>query len=674
MKKSRILRCFLSALVIVFAYSIPASAQVWIFGSSGQGQNPFTAKGFAIKTESGKIQWLYSKFDNGGYDDNGNMYMKDGGTIYTGTNNGVQYINAVKADGKPYQLYAFTNRNPAVYTYMFAYQKKSQNGNFTPISNFTSCLGTPIRTSLDPTEFPNGIDTQWAIPINNFIFEPGTLYEYGFQQGMQANNGISMVLKDDGAGHYYGYLQQTFTADEQALYDKMKYVEYQFISSYTKVAGTDYFNVNFVPMRFSVQTFADLSAWNTTAAKVQSFIDGIIQSDYDGGRLKKTSIDNLKAELSSMQNQAETKVKYQLKAEADQSIAEMTNQIITDMDKAKTETVSDMTELNTELKAAGDFYDAAKNNVGTVAGNYKKESVDALKQTIDTASALTEENLQSEIDKAVTDLENAVINVKASQIQTDKIILNDFVNGITVTLKRGSVPDNVSLIVNRVDAADQRYKTYRDSIGKNVKEIEIFEILLYSGDKKIQPGQPMTVQFPVPDSMKSNDISVYLSGDDLKAGQISSVRTESFVVMDSNTTGYFSLVSFGKAIVIPQNTSPADNSKNNGSLTPKASRENVNVTRQTNLTTKKNPDEKERLLDLTTGAGNAAMSVTLSGKDRPQEKITDTVIPVSEVLKKGNPFWLLLSEAVLGILGGVYCGALIIGKFKKALSLRGNIK
>ncbi len=667
MNRYKAFRWFLFLLIVVFANSTSVSAQVWVFGSGGSGMNPFTAKGFAIKTESGKIQWLNSKFENGGYDGNGNMLMQDGGTTYTGTPNGVQYISTTKADGKPYQLYAFTNRNPLIYNFMFAYQKKSQNGNFTPISNFTKSLGTPTRTSTDLSEFPNGIDTQWAIPINNFAFEPGTLYEFGFQQGMRANNGISLVLQGDGGDHYYGYLQIPFSADEQALYDSKKYVEYQFISSYQQVAGTNYFNVHFVPMRFSVQTFADLSAWGTAAANVQSFINGITQSDYDRGRFSKASIDNLKAELSSMQNKADNVVKSQLKAEADQSIAEMTNKITADMNRAKTETgiFSDMTKLDTELKVANDFYDVAKNNVGTNVDNYTKESVDTLKQTIDAASALTKESQQSDIDNAVTKLDNAIINVKSSQIKTDKIILQDFVNGITVTLNKGSVPDNVSLIVNRVDAADQRYKPYKDSIGENVNDIEIFEILLYSSDKKIQPSQPMKVQIPVPDSMKSKDISVYLSGDDLKADQVSSIRTESFVQVNSNTTGYFSLMSSGKAIATSQNTPEADHSKTNGSSTAKASQENVHVTKQTDLTTKESPDEQHRLLDITAGAGNTAMSAALSGKVRPQEKIANTVIPVSEVLKKGNPFWLLLSAAVLGIFGAVYGGALIIGTLKK---------
>lgn len=668
MKKLGI-KYLISALIFSCAFCISASAQVWVFGSAGQGQNPFTAKGYAIKTESGKIQWLYSKFDNGGYDENGNMHMQDGGTVYTGTDNGVQYINAAKADGTTYQLYAFTNRNPLIYNFMFAYQRKSQNGEFAPVSDFNSHLGTPIRTSTDLTEFPNGTNQQWAIPINNFVFEPGTLYEFGFDQGMQANNGISMVLQDDGANHYYGYLMSPYTASEQALYDKMKNVEYQFISSYTKVDGTNYYNVHFVPMRFSVQTYADLSAWDTAAAKAQTFLNGISQSDYDSGRYSKASIDNLKAELASMQNTAQTQVKYQLKTEADKSIADMANKINDDINTAKTQAGADMTKLNEALTSANEFYAEAKNNIGTQIGNYQKEAVDALGTTIEKASALTKENLQADIDKAVTDLENAVINVKASQAQSDKIILSDFVTGIKVVLEKGSVPDNVSLIVSRVDTADQRHKPIADSIGAGAQKLEIYSILLFSGDNKIEPSKPMAIQFPVPDAMKSNDISVYYSGDDYKAGVISSVRTQSVVAAASSDTGYFSLVSFGKTITLTQNSTQKPPSgtvspqggKNSPSVAVKAASGAIDIIRQTDLQTKAQPDKQQRLLDITAGAGNKTVSSVPVGKSRLQEKVADTIIPKSEVLKKSNPFWLLMLAALSGIAGILY-GIIIIGR------------
>lgn len=671
MKKPWI-KYFISALVFSCAFCISATAQVWVFGSSGQGQNPFTAKGYAIKTESGKIQWLYSKFDNGGYDDNGNMHMQDGGTVYTGTDNGVQYINAAKADGTTYQLYAFTNRNPSVCkNFMFASQRKSKNGEVASISDFSTYVGDPIRTSTNLAEFPNGMNQQWAIPINNFAFEPGTLYEFGFLQGMQANNGISMVLQDDGANHYYGYLMAPYSAGEQALYDKMKNVEYQFISSYTKVEGTSYYNVHFVPMRFSVQTFADLTAWNTAAAKTQTFLNGITQSDYASGRYVKSSIDNLKAELASMQDKAQTQVKYQLKTEADKSIADMTNKINADITTAKTETgvFSDMTKLNGELTAANAFYTTAKDNTGTQVGNYQKEAADALKKTIDQASKLTKEDLQSDIDKAVTDLENAVIHVKSSQIQSDKIILSDFVTGIKVVMERGSVPDNVSLIVSRVDAADQRHKPIADSIGTGVQKLEIYNILLFSGDQKIQPSKPMIIQFPVPDAMRSSDISVYYAGDDFKACTISSTRTQNVVAAASSDTGYFSLVSFGKSITLVQSgaqkSSSAEANQQSGKGSPsavsKAGGGAINIIMQTDLDTKVQPDSQQRLLDITSGAGNKSLTSVPDGKSRLHEKVSDTIIPKSEVLRESNPFWLLILAALSGITGLVY-GGILFGK------------
>lgn len=680
MKKFKMLKYILFVLVFICAFSISVSAQVWVFGSSGQGQNPFTAKGYAIKTESGKIQWLYSKFDNGGYDENGNMHMQDGGTVYTGTDNGVQYINATKADKTTYQLYAFTNRNPLIYNFMFAYKKQSQNGEPAQIKDFTSRLGSPIRTGADLTQFPNGINQQWAIPINNFVFEPGTLYDFGFQQGMQANNGISMVLQDDNSGHYYGYLMNPYTASEQALYDKMKLVEYQFISSYKKVDGTNYFNVNFVPMRFSVQTYADLSAWNTAKTKVQSFTNGVTQGDYDSGRFSKASIENLKTELNSMQSEADNEVKKQLKVEADANITKMVNKITADMNLAKTETgkFSDTAKLDAELKTANDFYDSAKTNVGTAVGNYKKETVDALKKAIDTASELAKEDLQSDINKAVTDLENAVIQVKSSQIQPDKITLSDFVSGIQVTVSHGSVPENASLIVTKVNSADQRYNTIKNSFGDAVKGIEIYYVLLYSGDQKIQPSQPITIQFPVPDSMKNNDISVYLSGNDLNPEKISSVRSQNFVVTNSNSVGYFSLVSLGDTVTVlnstPQTDTPSANNPANNpkgisglpSITQKVTKGKVNVIKQTDLSTKDKPDEKQKSLDITAGAGNSAMSVTLNGKSRGPEKIADLIIPQSEILQKSNPFLLLLFAAILGVIGLVYGGILCSRKIKES--------
>lgn len=664
MKKSRIFMVPLLAILIVFMCSNYASAEIWEFGTSGGGRNPFTAKGFAIKTEAGKIEWLYSKFDNGGYDENGDIIMSkpDGNetdTIYTGTDNGVQYINAKKENGESYQLYAFTNRNPEVYYYMVAYMKNSQASDFTPITDFTKHLGNPVRTSTNLAEFPNGMPKMWAIPINNFSFQPGTLYEFAFQQGMQARNGITLTLSEkERAGnepqYYYGYLQHP-TGAELDFYNAHKYFEYEFISSYSLVGkdSRNYYSVNFVPMRFSVQTYADMTTWNTAAANVQSFIDGIRQSDYDSGRYNKKSIENLKSMLDTLQNEADTTVKKQLQKDAEVRMKAMVDEINAAMKAAKTS--SDMTKLNSKLTEANNFYNREKSNVGNEEGNYSKEKMDELKKVIDSASLLTNQDPQSDIDKAVNDIEKALINVKLSLAQKTKIILTDKLTGITLSADIGVLPDDVSMVVTRIYESDDRYATLKKTLGSNVSDFYTYRILLFEGDKKIQPnGGNVTIQIPVPGSMKDYGISMYYASDDLKPDKISSMRTDDYVLLRSSRVGYFSLVKTGKTKI--SNTS---SNTNNTSKT-------VDVINQTDILNKDKSDIKESSLDIVSGvAGSEASSITLDGEDIVKEKIENTIIPLDEVSKDSNPAVILMGSVACGFFG------IVLGIFEFIKSIGG---
>ncbi len=681
MKNKRVFRVSLLTVILIISCSMFASAAIWSFGTSGQGQNPFTAKGFAIKKDNGKIEWLYSKFDNGGYDTNGNMIMQDGGTRYTGIDNGVKYMNATRADGSPYQLYAFTNRNPRVYYYIFAYQKNSKNGSFKKVDNFEGHLGAPIRTSENLTEFPNGLNQQWAIPINSFKFSPGTLYEFGFYQGMQANNGITLTLAEDGLGHYYGYYQNP-TGDELKICELHKYIEYQFISSY-EIAGNDskgnYYNVRFVPMRFSVQTYADLTKWNKKSAEVNRYINGISSADYNKN---KRSIDNLKSKLNSLQTNADNVVKKQLQIDANASIDQMIAEINAAVEATKSETgiLSDTSELNKTLTEANDFYNKVKDKIGYNIGNYSEKDVNALKQTIDEAGKLTSQDLQSDIDVAVINLNNAIKLVKSSQVKTDKIILDDHVNGINVILKKGTVPDDVSLIVVRLEENDEKYKSIKKSLGNKVYDLLVYNILLYSGDKKIEPKDgSMTIQFSVPNLMRKNEIAVFYASDDLNPERIQSSRTESTVIVNNDDPGYFLLVNYGEKLNISKdgdsNSNSKDQNKTKDSInnikvkkTPLNSSPNqskkADVIKQTDLDTKE-PDKIENVLDFVNGKGDENTSIKLKGYEVKKEAIENTTIPKDEVLKQSNPIWLLISSSVLGTFGLVYGGLEIVKRFKK---------
>lgn len=195
----RISRITSVILILMLIFGITAStvsADVWEFGSSGPGKNPFTPRGYLVDTEKGQ-HWLSSTFDNSGME-----------VRYSGVKNGIDYLEAKKSDGSDYAFYAMTDRNPwPESSSRIAYGKKFlfayKNG--TRISNFTDYVKTPA-TRGDKVD-PSGEGTCWVFKIEGFELEPGCLYEFGFLRGMQANNGITLVLAEDEEGNCTGYIQ-----------------------------------------------------------------------------------------------------------------------------------------------------------------------------------------------------------------------------------------------------------------------------------------------------------------------------------------------------------------------------------------------------------------------------------------------------------------------------------
>ena len=124
-------RRLLTALLmtaVIFSGTVQCFADVWEFGTSGKGRNPFTPRGYLVDTDNGQ-HWL------------SNLYNNSGSVIrYSGVRNGVDYLEAKKSDGSNYTFYAMTDRNP--YTskkdwiaygkkYMFAYKDGVRISNFT---------------------------------------------------------------------------------------------------------------------------------------------------------------------------------------------------------------------------------------------------------------------------------------------------------------------------------------------------------------------------------------------------------------------------------------------------------------------------------------------------------------------------------------------------------------
>ena len=143
-KTGKMIVVLIFSLLCLLLFVGEVGAELWEFGSSGPENYPFLPKGYMIVTDSGEY-WLSSRFRN-----------TVGGVLYTGTINGLSYVDATKADGSPYMLYALTDRNPRDYKYLTAYK------NGAVIEDFSSYAGAPGRVE---EEDYMGSNANWRIPF-----------------------------------------------------------------------------------------------------------------------------------------------------------------------------------------------------------------------------------------------------------------------------------------------------------------------------------------------------------------------------------------------------------------------------------------------------------------------------------------------------------------------------
>jgi len=482
------------------------SADVWEFGTSGTGKNPFTPRGYLVDTEKGQ-HWLSSTFNNSG------TVVK-----YSGVRNGVDYLDAKKSDGSNYTFYAMTDRNPwtdksnwVAYgkLYLFAYKNGSR------ISNFTSYVKTPA-VRADKVD-PSGNGTCWAFKIENFELEPGCLYEFGFLRGMQANNGITLVLAEDEEGNCTGYIQQTsegLTADEKKKYNNEKNKEYEFISSWHKKSDGKGYTVNTVPMRFSVQTYADLSKWEAAADKAQAFLDSVTDRDLKNGMYKRENIKQLKLLLESLNKKAEDEVKFLLQDKANSKIKTMVSELNAMLEIAQSEKPepADTKKLEAALKEARALYAKASINVGTDVGQYGRIEVENLKEEIEKAEEMDRFTPQNEINDEVEALEYAMTEVKASRVQKDQMTFYDKITGIYVIAPADSLPEDAKLFVRVMGKETDDYKSMKKNLSKKETEAIFYRIQFYQGDEKIQPDQKVEVEMPIDDDISQKSSNVYSVG------------------------------------------------------------------------------------------------------------------------------------------------------------------
>lgn len=542
----RILTALLMTAVI-FSGTVQCFADVWEFGTSGKGRNPFTPRGYLVDTDNGQ-HWL------------SNMYNNSGSVIrYSGVRNGVDYLEAKKSDGSNYTFYAMTDRNPysdkkdwVAYgkKYMFAYKDGVR------ISNFTDYIQTPARRG-DKVD-PSGNGTCWVFPIEGFELKPGSLYEFGFLRGMQANNGITLVLAKNDKGDYTGYIQQTssgLTSEEKARYNSEKDKEYEFISSWKKKDNNGGFTVNTVPMRFSVQTYADISKWKDASKNAHEFLDSVTDKDFREGKYKRQNIKNLTALLEEYDRTAKKEVRKMLQSAADRKMKSMIGELNAMLEKAKSDKPqpADMSKLEKTLAEAKKLYEKTSINVGTDVGQYGRIEVESLGEEIKKAEKLDKYNTQNEINSQVSALEDAMTDVRASRVMKDQIPFYDKVTGIYVVAPADSLPENTKMIVRVMGRETDEYAAARKHLSKSEQKAVYYAMAFYDGDQKIDPDESVRVEMPVSDDIRESTSRVYSVS---SGGSLKRIETAS-----ANGTKIFKTEKLGDFVMAGSTASEADKAK-----------------------------------------------------------------------------------------------------------------
>ena len=500
---SRITGIFLILIMLWISAAAIVNADVWEFGSDGPGKNPFTPRGYLVDTEKGQ-HWLSSTYDNSGF------YVR-----YSGVRNGVDYLEAKKSDGSNYTFYAMTDRNPWPkdssrvgygQKFLFAYKNGRR------ISDFNDYVQTPA-TRGDKVD-PSGQGTCYVFKIEGFELEPGCLYEFGFLRGMQANNGITLVLAEDKNGNPIGYIQETdegLTSEERSKYMDERYDEYEFISSWYKNENGSGYTVNTVPMRFTLQTYADMTEWEKAADKAQAWLDSVTEKDFTSGKYKRSNVEQLRILLTSLNKKAKDEVRFKLQPAANASIKSMKNELNAMLQKAQSDKPepADISSLEEKLKEAKALYAKTSVNVGIDIGQYGQIEVEKLKEEIDKASKMDKYYPQNVLNEEVEALDYAMTEVLASKVMEEMLVFYDKVTGIYVVAPVDSLPEDAKLFVRVMGTETDDYKSMEDNLSEKETEAVYYRIQFYQGDRKIQPTKNVEVQMPVPDIISEKGSTVY---------------------------------------------------------------------------------------------------------------------------------------------------------------------
>lgn len=619
-KFSRIIGIIMMCVMTLTLTAPTARCATWEFGTSGEGKNPFTPRGYLVDTEKGQ-HWLSSVYSNSG------PVVR-----YTGVKNGIDYLDAKKSDGSNYTFYAMTDRNPWPdrtdwlahgQKYLFAYKDGVR------ISNFNNYVQTPASRG-DKVD-PSGNGTCYVFKIEGFELEPGSLYEFGFLRGMQANNGITLVLAEDEEGNTTGYIQQDhagLSQEEKSRYNSEKNKEYEFISSWHKKENGKGFTVNRVPMRFSVQTYADLEIWEKAAAKAEKFLNSVTNEDLKQGKYKKSNIKQLRLLLEDLNEKAEDEVKLELQRSADRMMKTMRGELEAMLEIAQSEKPepADISKLQKRLKEAEQLYQKAETNIGTDIGQYGRIEVENLYEEIQRAKEMDKFTPQNEINDEVAALEEAIMETRASMVQEAQMIFYDKVTGIYVVAPAKSLPDDAKLFVRRMGKETDDYKSIEKNLSKEESAAIFYRVQFYQGDKQIQPNKKVEVQMPIADEISQKSSTVYAVGENGGLIPMESAKANGTQIFKTQTLEAFVLAG---SEATEEEKAQARSDKMKAVMAQKKDKDADNKNNQLKEDKKKKEKYKDPLDKmLKRSANNATFS--------------------NDVRRETNPIYLIFAAAILG--------------------------
>ena len=611
-------------------------AETWSFDMVNNGQNQFTPRGYIISTENGAF-YLSSRFDN-----------STGNVFYSGTLNGLSYVDAEKI----HTVYAFFDRNPRVYNYLIAYQ------NGVPIADFSQYVGAPGRLDIDNRL---GSGANWAAPINGFEFLPGTLYEFAFLRGLQANNGVTLVFSEDGMG----YIRNPSTLAEIAKYESDRYNEYGFISSYWSVRnaqGEAVYRYNMVPMRFSIQTYADVSMWREAAEEAAAFLETITWEQVDEGLYWQANLDNLTLLLAEQEGRIERVIKRHLQQNAEGNMRLMIEELELALSHAKSpEPIeSDMSVLREALLDAIALYEKAVKKLGNGVGEYSERLTLALKAVIDEASVLSETAPQAEINDMINELKNAQILLLSAVIRKPQLIFSHEESGVYVMLDESSVPEGTYLYVGTARGNMPLPSVVDDFFRESFETVCFYDIRFYCGDELVEPTSEFEVQIHMPEQMKDKGVAVYDAGVSPPV-RVGSAGALDYRLFNAETAGVFALASrpsTSDAAGSPpddEETLPGDDESSAEPLT-------ITFTEESEIELEKDPYRTRVEFAEIPGSESVVDKTKISNELIDHQLPDEVVFSLDGLGKKGDPIPLLLGALSLALLSVVISGRRILRK------------